>query len=135
MSDLDYHRAATFIAAIPRGRWASFKDVATIAGNPAAAMPIGNWLREEGYQVRNYWRVISADGRVRRDSSAERSAVRAIRSLPAGCSGRRACPSTGSAAQARSSASAPATGTPTVVHTRNAIALLPLRRRRGSSLA
>jgi alkylated DNA nucleotide flippase Atl1 len=58
---LNYGRAEAFMATIPRGRWSSFKDVACAAGNPAAAMAIGNWLRETGGRLPNYWRVIRSD--------------------------------------------------------------------------
>ena len=58
---LDYVAAERFIAAIPNGRWASYKDVAIAAGNPAAAQPIGNWLRNSG-TIPNYWRVLRSDG-------------------------------------------------------------------------
>lgn len=61
MSQLDYGRAEAFMATIPAGCWSSFKDVACAAGNPAAAMAIGNWLRESGGRLPNYWRVIRAD--------------------------------------------------------------------------
>jgi alkylated DNA nucleotide flippase Atl1 len=61
MSRLDYGRAEAFMETIPAGRWSSFKDVACAAGNPAAAMAIGNWLRESGGRLPNYWRVIRAD--------------------------------------------------------------------------
>ncbi len=62
MSGLDYANAEAFIASVPDGCWTSFKDVATAAGNPDAAMPIGNWLRESGGSIRKYWRVLRSDG-------------------------------------------------------------------------
>jgi alkylated DNA nucleotide flippase Atl1 len=61
VSTLNYASATAFAAAVPRGRWTSFKEVATAAGNPAAAMAIGNWLRESGGTIPNYWRIIRSD--------------------------------------------------------------------------
>ena len=62
MSALNYANAEAFISSIPDGCWTSFKDVATVAGNPDAAMPIGNWLRESGGSIHKYWRVLRSDG-------------------------------------------------------------------------
>src|ERR1019366_8484663 len=59
---LNYANATAFIAAIPDECWASYKDVATAAGNPDAAMPIGMWLRESGGSIPKYWRVLRSDG-------------------------------------------------------------------------
>jgi alkylated DNA nucleotide flippase Atl1 len=62
VSGLNYANAEAFIASIPDGCWTSFKDVATAAGNPDAAMPIGNWLRDSGGFVDKDWRVLRSDG-------------------------------------------------------------------------
>lgn len=62
MGVLNYANAEAFIASIPDGRWTSFKDVATAAGNPDAAMPIGNWLRDSDGSIDKCWRVLRSDG-------------------------------------------------------------------------
>jgi alkylated DNA nucleotide flippase Atl1 len=64
MPSLDYAMAVRFAEAIPKGRWSSYKDVATAAGNSEAFMAIGNWLRDSGGSIPNYWRVLRSDGRV-----------------------------------------------------------------------
>jgi alkylated DNA nucleotide flippase Atl1 len=61
---MDRVRAATFIAAIPDGRWTSYKEVATAAGNERAAQAIGTWLRRDGDEVLNVHRVIHSSGLV-----------------------------------------------------------------------
>lgn len=62
MASLDFDRAAAFIAAIPRGRWASYKDVATAAGAPGGAQAVGDWLRRRGHEVPHVHRVLRSDG-------------------------------------------------------------------------
>lgn len=64
VSTFDFQRAIPFIAAIPRGRWSSYKDVAAAAGNPKAFQSAGNQLRVSGGTIRNYWRVIHSNGSV-----------------------------------------------------------------------
>lgn len=64
MPSLNYAMAIRFAEAIPKGRWSSYKDIATAAGNSEAFMAIGNWLRESGGSIPNYWRVLRSDGRV-----------------------------------------------------------------------
>jgi alkylated DNA nucleotide flippase Atl1 len=56
MPGLNYASAQAFIASIPDGCWTSYKDVAIAAGNPDAAMSIGNWLRKSGGSIEKYWR-------------------------------------------------------------------------------
>lgn len=62
VSGLNHANAKAFIAAIPDGCWASYKDVATAAGNPDAARPIGMWLRQSGGSIPKYWRVLYSSG-------------------------------------------------------------------------
>jgi alkylated DNA nucleotide flippase Atl1 len=64
MSGFDFERAKAFIAAIPRGRWSSYKDAAGAAGNPDAYMSAGNLLRASGGTIPNYWRVLHSDGSI-----------------------------------------------------------------------
>src|SRR4051794_27730022 len=62
MGAIDFRRAVAFIAAIPKGRWAAYKDVAEAGGNPGGAQAIGDWLRRKGDEVRHVYRVLRADG-------------------------------------------------------------------------
>jgi alkylated DNA nucleotide flippase Atl1 len=64
MSAVDFTRAHAFIDAIPEGRWAAYKDVATAAGNARGAQAIGTWLRREGHGIRLGYRVLTVDGRM-----------------------------------------------------------------------
>lgn len=64
MSSLDFTRARAFIAAIPTGRWAAYKDVATGAGNERGAQAVGTWLRREGYGIAHDYRVLTVEGRM-----------------------------------------------------------------------
>lgn len=64
MASIDFSRARTFIAAIPEGRWAAYKDVATAAGNERGAIAIGSWLRREGHGIEHDYRVLTVDGRM-----------------------------------------------------------------------
>jgi alkylated DNA nucleotide flippase Atl1 len=64
VSGFDFRRAIPFVEAIPPGRWTSYKDVATAAGNPMAFQTAGNKLRDSGGRIRHYWRVIHSDGSV-----------------------------------------------------------------------
>lgn len=59
---MDFGAAERFIAAIPRGRWAAYKDVATAAGSDQGAMAIGEWLRRTGNEIPHPWRVLRSDG-------------------------------------------------------------------------
>lgn len=61
---LDFQTASRFIAAVPRGRWTSYKDVATAAGNERGAQAIGEWLRRRGHEVVHVHRVIRSNGYV-----------------------------------------------------------------------
>jgi alkylated DNA nucleotide flippase Atl1 len=58
---LDFDRAAAFIAAVPRGRWTAYRDVAETAGSPGGAQAIGDWLRRNGDQVEHVYRVLRVD--------------------------------------------------------------------------
>jgi len=64
MPGFDFRRAIPFIEAIPYGRWTSFTEVATAAGNPKAFMAAGNHMRDSDGRIDNYWRVIHNDGSV-----------------------------------------------------------------------
>jgi alkylated DNA nucleotide flippase Atl1 len=59
---LDFAIAASFIATIPPGRWTSYGDVASVAGNELGAMAVGDWLRRHGDEVQNPHRVIESKG-------------------------------------------------------------------------
>ncbi len=72
---LDFETASTFIAAVPRGRWTSYKDVATAAGNERGAQAIGEWLRRRGHEVPRVHRVIRSSGYV---AEAFRAAGRGV---------------------------------------------------------
>jgi predicted nuclease with RNAse H fold/alkylated DNA nucleotide flippase Atl1 len=61
---LDFQRAAAFIAGIPTGRWAAYKDVATAAGNEDAAQAVGDWVRRNGDHLPRVYRVLRIDGLV-----------------------------------------------------------------------
>jgi alkylated DNA nucleotide flippase Atl1 len=61
---LDFDAAARFLAAIAAGRWASYKDLATVASNDRAAQAIGEWLRGRGHELPHVHRVIRSDGLV-----------------------------------------------------------------------
>jgi alkylated DNA nucleotide flippase Atl1 len=59
---MDFDRAARFIAAVPRGRWTAYKDVATAAGNENGAQPVGTWCLRNGAHIPNVHRVIQSSG-------------------------------------------------------------------------
>lgn len=59
---MNFADAERFIAAIPRGRWAAYKDVATAAGSAQGAMAVGEWLRRNGNEISHPWRVLRSDG-------------------------------------------------------------------------
>lgn len=61
---MDFTRARTFIEAIPPGRWAAYKDVATAAGNERGGRAVGMWLRREGHTIELDYRVLTVDGRM-----------------------------------------------------------------------
>ena len=63
-STIDFTRAASFIGAVPRGKWTSFGEVARAAGAEGGAIAIGDWLRRKGDTVPNVYRVLTVDGRV-----------------------------------------------------------------------
>jgi alkylated DNA nucleotide flippase Atl1 len=49
MTSMDFARARAFIEAIPAGRWAAYKDVATAAGNERGAQAVR--LTAEGVAI------------------------------------------------------------------------------------
>lgn len=61
---LDFVQAAAFIAAIPAGRWAAYKDVATAGGNHLGAQAVGEWVRRNGDALPHVYRVIRSSGLV-----------------------------------------------------------------------
>lgn len=61
---MDFARARVFIEAIPTGRWAAYKDVATAAGNGRGAQAVGTWLAREGHGIDLDYRVLTVDGRM-----------------------------------------------------------------------
>lgn len=61
---LDYEKAKAFIAAIPRGRWSAYIDVALAGDSPKGAMGVGSWLSNKGEDVPNVYRVLNAVGEV-----------------------------------------------------------------------
>src|SRR4051794_33668483 len=62
---LDWDLARAFIASIPRGRWASYGDVAAAAGAPKGAQAMGTWLAISEIDVPPLlYRVIRSDGTV-----------------------------------------------------------------------
>ena len=62
MPHMDFKKAARFIAAVPKGRWTTYGDVATVAGNPRAAQAVGEWLRRSRGGIPCFWRVLRVDG-------------------------------------------------------------------------
>lgn len=62
VGSLDFRQAVAFIAAVPAGRWTSYKDVATAAGNERGAQAVGDWLRRKGHEVPHVYRVIRSTG-------------------------------------------------------------------------
>lgn len=64
MPPIDFQRARQFIAAVPAGKWTSYKDVAVAAGSPAGAQAVGQWLRRDGHNVANVYRVLTINGDV-----------------------------------------------------------------------
>jgi alkylated DNA nucleotide flippase Atl1 len=61
---MDLERAQQFVAAVPKGRWTAYKDVAIAAGNEQGAQRIGQWLRHSDGRIPNYWRVLNVEGLV-----------------------------------------------------------------------
>jgi alkylated DNA nucleotide flippase Atl1 len=64
MSSIDFSLARAFIDAIPMGRWAAYKDVATAGGNERGAQAVGSWLLREGHGIPLDYRVLTVDGRM-----------------------------------------------------------------------
>jgi methylated-DNA-[protein]-cysteine S-methyltransferase len=62
VASIDFRRAQAFVAAVPRGRWTAYKDVAEAAGSPRGAQAIGDWLRRNGDQVPHVYRVLNVEG-------------------------------------------------------------------------
>jgi alkylated DNA nucleotide flippase Atl1 len=62
MSAMDFAHA--LVAAIPKGRWAAYRDVAEAAGNAKGAQAVGEWLRRNGDHVPGVYRVLRVDGHV-----------------------------------------------------------------------
>ena len=60
---LDLDAAKEFIAAVPRGRWTTYGDVAVAGGSPRGAQAIGTWLLRGG-GIPNVWRVLNRHGEV-----------------------------------------------------------------------
>ena len=58
MSSLNFGHAADFIGEVPRGRWTTYKDVATAANNDRAAQAIGNWIRRHADEIPYFYRVL-----------------------------------------------------------------------------
>ena len=64
-SNPDYDAIRAAIRAIPRGRVASYGEIATRAGLPRRARLVGRVLREAGAAAKLPWhRVLRADGRI-----------------------------------------------------------------------
>lgn len=62
---LDFDIARAFIASIPRGHWAAYRDVAEAAGAPKGAQAVGRWLATNEVDVPPLlYRVIRSHGRV-----------------------------------------------------------------------
>lgn len=70
LKGMDFDRAASFIAAVPAGRWTAYKDVASAAGNENGAQPVGTWCRRHGGQIPNVHRVIRSSGYVAEEFAA-----------------------------------------------------------------
>lgn len=64
MIPLDLVRARAFLAAVPPGRWTSFKDVAAAGGNERAPQAIGGWVRRRGHLLPNVHRVLTIKGEI-----------------------------------------------------------------------
>lgn len=67
---IDFEIARAFIASIPKGRWASYGDVAAAAGAPKGGQALGTWLsrnpvrREEKEVPSLVYRVLTRHGEV-----------------------------------------------------------------------
>ncbi|MGD9696880.1 MAG: hypothetical protein AB7V42_14610 [Thermoleophilia bacterium] len=57
-------RARQFIASIPKGRWAAYKDVAIAGGVPKGAMGAAAWITATKQEIPLVYRVLTAAGRV-----------------------------------------------------------------------
>src|SRR3954447_617077 len=64
MTSIDFDRARAFVAAVPRGQWTSYKDVAVAGKSPRGAQAVGQWLRRNGDKITNVYRVLTVDGYV-----------------------------------------------------------------------
>lgn len=64
MPPIDFERAKAFVAAVPAGRWTSYKDVAIASGSPNGAQAVGQWLGRDGHNVANVYRVLTVNGDV-----------------------------------------------------------------------
>ena len=62
---LDLDAAAAFLAAIPKGRWTSYGDVAVAAGrNSSAAQGVASWISSKGHRLQNVHRVLDDNGQI-----------------------------------------------------------------------
>ena len=62
VAPMEFRKAVAFIAAVPAGRWTSYKDVATAAGNERGAQAASEWCRRRGDEIPHVYRVIRSDG-------------------------------------------------------------------------
>src|SRR3954447_8988453 len=62
MARIDFARAAAFVAAVPKGRWTAYRDVAEAGGSPRGAQAVGDWLRRKGDEVPHVYRVLNVEG-------------------------------------------------------------------------
>jgi len=63
-ASIDFVAARAFVESIPAGRWSTYQEIARAGGSPRGAMAIGNWLRTQGEDIPNVWRVLNRRGEV-----------------------------------------------------------------------
>lgn len=67
-------RVHWLVQTIPEGKVATYGQIATLAGSPAAARAVGNVLKSSGADGVDlpWWRVINAQGRISLKSDVQR---------------------------------------------------------------
>jgi alkylated DNA nucleotide flippase Atl1 len=60
---IDFDAAQAYIAAVPPGRWTTYRDVAIAGGSPGGAQAVGTWLLRGG-GIPGVWRVLNRHGAI-----------------------------------------------------------------------
>ena len=61
---MNWKAAQQFVASIPEGQWASYRDVATAAGAPGGSQAVAGWLSRNWTELEAVHRVLSSEGRL-----------------------------------------------------------------------